>query len=122
MGIRRDLWAAVFPSNEELNLLYNSVEYLLYPSSYEGFGIPILEAQRSGCPVITLNNSSIREVSGGYTLLMESANISEFKKKNEILSHNLIKEQIIAAGLENAKRFSWDKMSNQYLDLYNSIR
>lgn len=112
----------IFPSNQELNLLYNSVEYLLYPSSYEGFGIPILEAQRAGCPVIAINNSSIREVSGGYALLMESADISEFKKKNKMLSHNLIKEQIIAAGLENAKRFSWDKMSNQYLDLYNSIR
>ncbi|MBQ2884104.1 MAG: glycosyltransferase family 4 protein [Alphaproteobacteria bacterium] len=108
-------------SNVELNELYNQAFCLAYPSSYEGFGIPVLEAQRAGCPVIAYNASSIPEVIGETPLLMNELTISDFRSKLEILKDKVIRDGIIAAGLENAKRFSWDKMGNEYVALYKEL-
>lgn len=110
------------PSNEQLNIYYNSVKALLYPSYYEGFGIPVLEAQRAGCPVIALNTSSIPEVSGETPLLMNSLTESEFKKALSILDNYSATLEITNSGLENSKRFSWEKMAKGYLSLYNSLK
>lgn len=108
-------------SNLELNEVYNQVFCLAYPSAYEGFGIPILEAQKSGCPVIAYNSSSIPEVIGRTPLLLNELTISEFRSKLEILKDKANREIIIADGLKNAKRFSWDKMGNEYVELYKEI-
>lgn len=109
------------PSNKDLNKFYNSVEALIYPSSYEGFGIPVLEAQRAGCPVIALNSSSIPEIIGETPLLLSDLNLTSFKNAIKILSQDKNKSEIIEAGLKNSKRFSWEKMSREYLDLYKEI-
>lgn len=108
-------------SNVELNELYNQAFCLAYPSSYEGFGIPVLEAQRAGCPVIAYNASSIPEVIGETPLLLNELTVSDFRSKLEILKDKLTRAEIIAAGLENAKRFSWDKMGNEYVALYKEL-
>lgn len=108
-------------SNLELNELYNQAICLAYPSAYEGFGIPILEAQRAGCPVIAYNASSIPEVIGQTPLLLNELTISEFRSKLEILKDKASRDLIIDAGLENAKRFSWDKMGDEYVALYKEL-
>lgn len=110
-----------FLSNVELNELYNQAICLSYPSAYEGFGIPILEAQRAGCPVIAYNASSIPEIIGDHTLLMENLSIDEFKSKLNLLENNAIRDSIIKAGLKNSQRFSWDKMGREYVDLYQLL-
>ena len=109
----------VHPSNNLLNQIYNSVFCLLYPSLYEGFGIPVIEAQKAGCPVIALNSSSIPEIIGNHSLLLNHSSCSEFKNKMEILSKNRV--EFISAGLENSKRFSWDKMTSEYANIYNEM-
>lgn len=111
----------VRPTNQELNELYNSVFCLLYPSSYEGFGIPVLEAQRAGCPVIALNASSIPEIIGKNDLLMNALTFADFKDKINILRDLKSREEVIEAGLDNAHKYSWDKMSQEYMDLYDSL-
>lgn len=68
-------------SNQELNILYNNAFALLYPSLYEGFGIPVIEAQKAGCPVIAYNGSSIPEIIGDKTLLINSDLETEILKK-----------------------------------------
>ena len=103
-------------SDNELNKIYNSVYCLSYPSSYEGFGIPILEAQRAGCPVIALDTSSIPEIIGDQELLMSSLSESAFYQKLDMLASN--RQSIIHQGLKNSNRFSWDKMAKEYLSLY----
>ena len=108
-------------SNLELNELYNQAVCLAYPSAYEGFGIPVLEAQRAGCPVIAYNASSIPEVIGNTPLLLNELTISEFHSKLEILKDKASRDEIINAGLENSKRFSWDKMGNEYVALYKEL-
>lgn len=109
----------IHPSNILLNQLYNSVFCLIYPSLYEGFGIPVIEAQKAGCPVIAMGSSSIPEIIGDYPLLLNSSSLSEFKSKIQIMSQN--RADIISAGLENSKRFSWDKMTKEYVNIYNEI-
>lgn len=111
----------VRPSNTELNELYNSVYCLVYPSYYEGFGLPVLEAQKAGCPVIAYNNSSIPEIIGDKALLMDSLSIDEFNDKIAILKTDSIRTEIIKAGLENAEKYSTVRMCREYIDIYRLL-
>lgn len=109
------------PSNEELNKIYNSVHCLAYPSSYEGFGIPILEAQRAGCPVISLNTSSIPEVMGHCWGMMEQLDKNGFISMLVKLEDSKFRNIVISEGLVNSQRFSWDKMAKEYIALYDNL-
>lgn len=105
-------------NNAKLNVLYNYALALIYPSIYEGFGIPILEAQKAGCPVIAYNGSSIPEVIGDTPLLMKETTTNEIIRCLSILSDNERRKQIIENGLKNAGRFSWEKMYNEIMNIY----
>lgn len=96
--------------NCKLNLLYNNALCLIYLSSYEGFGIPVVEAQSAGCPVVALNKSSIPEVIGDVDTIFNELNLNDVchvisKLKND---SNFRADQCVK-GLKNSKRFSWDK-------------
>ena len=108
-------------SNEELNCLYNGAMALLYPSEYEGFGIPVLEAQRAGCPVIAYNASSIPEIIGDTPLLLDVLSIESITKCFNVLKIKKEREDIIYKGIENAKRFTWDRMYEQVIALYKEV-
>ena len=111
-------------TSEELNKLYNEALCLLYPSDYEGFGLPILEAQKAGCPVIAQNYSSVPEVIGKGGLIVEHSSTEKIvqqmvEKVNEVQSRPM--QGIIAAGIENAKRFSWDITYEQTKNVYRQL-
>ena len=108
-------------SNMQLNELYNQAVCLVYPSLYEGFGIPILEAQKAGCPVIALNASSVPEIIGSTPLLLNSLTTAELHSKLEILENETIRNEIIIEGYKNAEKFSWTKMGQDYVTLYKEI-
>lgn len=109
------------PSNKELNEYYNSVFALIYPSSYEGFGIPVLEAQRAGCPVLALNASSIPEIIGSDYPMLNQMSTADAIKILHLFDQSSFREDIIRHGIENANQYSWDKMGKEYIKLYNSI-
>lgn len=108
-------------NNTQLNKLYNTAKCLIYPSSYEGFGLPIIEAQSAGCPVIALNSSSIPEVIGETPLLIEHATKNDLLKAISNLENPTIIEEVIEAGKINALRFSKNRMTNSYKELYLTL-
>lgn len=114
-----------YTEDERLNELYNNAAALIYPSSYEGFGIPVLEAQQAGCPVIALNTSSIPEVIStdpeNCPLLLKEATKEDLLSKIRLLSNVELISKVIGDGFENAKRFSWDKTYEQYKQLYSEL-
>ena len=106
-------------NNTELNILYNNAFSLIYPSSYEGFGIPLLEAMKSGCPFIALNASSIPEVAGNAGVLLENLSINEFNKAAILISKDRI--NIVNKGFEQANKFSWDICYGEILKIYKEL-
>jgi len=109
-------------SNSDLNILYNNAFCLLYPSLYEGFGIPIIEAQKAGCPVISSNISSIPEIANDSALLIDNISVNEIvASMKSLLSESNLSEQIIKKGLSNSKRFSWDKTYSETMQFYKKI-
>ena len=103
-------------SNFELNNLYNSVFALAYVSSYEGFGIPLIESMRAGCPFIALRNSSIVEVADNAGVLIDTLTRTSFiSGLNEIKE---FREDIIEKGFIRSKSFSWDKCYEETIKIY----
>lgn len=106
--------------DSELSAIYNKSSGLIFPSLYEGFGLPILEAQSFSCPVVTSNNSSMPEVAGEGALLVDASSSDEICKAMHILSTCDVSD-MVDKGKTNMKKFSWDKASNETLDLIGKI-
>ena len=106
-------------ANKELNILYNSAFALIYPSSYEGFGIPLLEAMKAGCPFIACNSSSIPEVAGDAGILIDKLEVSLFNEAVSMIDVN--REDIVKKGFKQANNFSWDKCYKETLQVYKEL-
>ncbi len=108
-------------SDHRLNILYNQAACLVYPSSYEGFGIPVVEAMRAGCPVVSINCKAVREVGGPALVVADSAeprDLSEAIQKAYSSTHREVRVQ---TGLKLARAYSWDITFNKTLNVYRSI-
>ncbi|WP_169310635.1 glycosyltransferase family 4 protein [Treponema brennaborense] len=107
-------------SDEELCELYNSAFFLCYPSEYEGFGIPVIEAQACGCPVVSQAKSSIPEIAGDTVVYIDSDNFNKSVENVRKLYDSEYYSEIQKKGLENVKRFSWDKSVSEVKSFYES--
>ncbi len=105
-------------SNEILNMLYNNAQCLIYPSSYEGFGIPVIEAMKAGCPVICSNNSSLPEVGGTAAIILNEVSGENISKAIDSLNAIDFRKTIIRKGLNWACEFSWEKCACETLKVY----
>ena len=115
-GIEKQVEVLGFIPDEQLWQLYREAEMLIYPSLYEGFGLPPLEAMAVGCPVITSNVSSLPEVVGDAGILVDPHNPQEIAEAmKRILQDASLAEQMRRRGLERAKLFSWEKCAQETL-------
>lgn len=105
---------------EKLNELYNQATCLVYPSSYEGFGIPVVEAMRTGCPVIALNNSSLPEVCGETGIMLDELSVSKFIEQIKYVQKNI--NVVTEANLIQSQKFSWSKCFDETNEIYKSIQ
>lgn len=107
---------------KKLALLYSYASLFVFPSLYEGFGIPVLEAMAAGCPVILGDNSSLPEVAGnaGYYVNVQDEN-EVCNGMKTILRDRILRESLIEKGKIQARRFSWDKTAKEVVDFFEQI-
>lgn len=109
-------------SIDELELLYNSAEVLLYCSLYEGFGLPILDGFACGLPVVTSNVSSMPEVGGDAALYADPYSVKSIKETlNIVMSDGTLREEMVNKGFEQMAKFSWDKTAEQTAKVYRQL-
>jgi len=111
-----------FVAYADLPDFYRAADIFVFPSLYEGFGLPILEAMSLNCAVICGNTSSMTEVGGSAVLYFDPNNLDEM---SDVIKQNIYSNQIldnfINLGKERAKFFSWEKCGQETLDCYNQL-
>jgi glycosyltransferase involved in cell wall biosynthesis len=109
-------------SVDDLNKYYNRAYCLLYPSLYEGFGIPVVEAQCSGCPVIATYSSSIPEVIGNnYLAVLEPTPQKIANKIKELSFESNLRKETVELGFQKSKAFSWQNTYNETKEFYKEL-
>ena len=109
-------------SDEEKVFLYNSAKVFVYPSFFEGFGFPPIEAQACGIPVISSDRASLPEILGSSALLFDPWRLDElYFGIKSLTQDSAIREKMIKLGLDNAARFSWSRAANKTLEVFKKI-
>jgi glycosyltransferase involved in cell wall biosynthesis len=111
-----------FVTTETLRHFYESAEVFVFPSLYEGFGLPPLEAMASGTPVVTSQVSSMPEVVGDAAVLVNPENVFDIARgiKDVLLDLDL-RERLICRGREHASRYSWERTAREVLEIYREV-
>ena len=105
-----------FINDEDLPSLYKNALCFVLPSLYEGFGLPVLEAMKYGCPVLTSNVSSLPEAGGDAAVYFDPENTGDITKKIEkVISDEKLREEMIKKGKIQVKKFSWEKTARETL-------
>jgi glycosyltransferase involved in cell wall biosynthesis len=116
LGVADRVHFTGYLSEVDRSALLGGAHFFCYPSLFEGFGLPILEAQGAGVPVLTANNSSLPEVAGDAAILVDPLDVEALADAMLRLSQDeALRQRLIAAGHENVKRFSWEKAARETL-------
>ena len=121
LGIEDRVKFLGFVPDEDLPALYSGAKAFLFPSLFEGFGLPILEAQACGCPVITSNVSSMKEIAGDGAILIDPYDIESIVNAMEVVEDKKERESLIKKGFENKSKFSWQKCARETVKVFESI-
>jgi len=122
LNLIKDIHFTGYVPKEDLPLLYNAADAFVYPSLYEGFGLPPLEAMACGCPVITSNTSSLPEVVGDAGIMINPCDYDKLAEAiDNIISDTDLKIQFSKMGQVRAAQFSWNKCAEETLKIYNDL-
>jgi glycosyltransferase involved in cell wall biosynthesis len=122
LGLQDQVIFTGYIPDEDLPALYNGAELFCFPSLYEGFGLPVLEAMACGVPVVTSNCSSLPEVAGDAAILVDPYNVDEIADAmKRVLSDRELAQELRHLGLERAKQFSWEKTARETIAVYEKV-
>lgn len=122
LGIKDRIHFTGFLTPEELAAHYRTSIALVFPSLYERFGLPILEAMNYGCPVITSNLSSIPGIAGEAAILVNPYDSEDIAQAlQQIATDTTIRDNLIQKGLNNVRRYSWETTATQTAAVYAGI-
>ncbi|MFC1861452.1 glycosyltransferase family 4 protein [Chloroflexota bacterium] len=122
LGIIEHVIFVDYVSELDLTRYYSSAALLAYPSLYEGFGLPPLEAMACGCPVVTSNTSSLPEVVGKAGIMVNPNDMDSLAEAmGRVLTDDKLRDDMITKGLAQSRKFSWEKTADQTLQVYNKV-
>jgi glycosyltransferase involved in cell wall biosynthesis len=123
LGLHDDVVVLGYLSHEELPYLYNLARLMVFPSLYEGFGIPLVEAMACGCPVVCSNVTSIPEVVGNAAMTFDPVSVEDMAERIWALwSDDSLQQDLKTKGLVRAKQFSWENMARQTIQVYEKTK
>jgi glycosyltransferase involved in cell wall biosynthesis len=121
-GVQNDVRFMGFVPIEMLRVFYDAAKIFVFPSLYEGFGLPPLEAMAHGTPVVTSNTSSLPEVVGNAAVLVNPENVFEIMRALlRVLLDQAVRDKYKQRGYEQVKKFSWDASARQTLEAYEAV-
>jgi alpha-1,3-rhamnosyl/mannosyltransferase len=108
--------------DDDLKAIYNGAQALVYPSLYEGFGLPVIEAMACGCPVICSNAASMPEVAGNAAILIDPGRSDELAAAIETVVHDAeIRTKLVARGFKQADSFTWSHTARKTLEVFKMV-
>jgi len=121
-GVHNDVRFMGFVPIEMLRVFYDAAKIFVFPSLYEGFGLPPLEAMAHGTPVVTSNTSSLPEVVGNAAILVNPENVFEIMRAlQRVLLDQSVRDRIKQRSYEQTRKFSWDKSAQRILEIYQEV-
>lgn len=121
-GVQNKVEFLDFVKDEDMPDLYKNAQCFVLPSLYEGFGLPVLEAMKNGCPVVLSNVSSLPEAGGDAALYVDPENVNDIATKiDKVLSDAKLRSEMIKKGREQVKKFSWEKTAKETLKVLEEI-
>jgi len=122
MGIEENVIFTGFIPDTDLPQLFCGAEFFIYPSLYEGFGLPVVESMACGTPVVTSNSSSLPEVAGDAGILIDP-NSSESLAKGifDLANNPELRNKLSQLGIEQARKFTWEKSAKKTIEVYRKV-
>ncbi|HXX01517.1 MAG TPA: glycosyltransferase family 1 protein, partial [Candidatus Acidoferrales bacterium] len=121
-GVQNDVRFLGFVPIEVLRIFYDEAKVFVFPSLYEGFGLPPLEAMAHGTPVVTSNVSSLPEVVGSAAVLVNPENVFEIMRAlHRVLTDRALRDRMKGRGYEQATRFSWEASVRRIMAVYGEV-
>lgn len=123
LSYKKDIILTGYVPPEDLNPLFDGAKVFLFPSLYEGFGLPVIEAMARGVPVITSNISSLPEIAGeGNAIFVDPYNVKEISNALiELLTNRELRKEIIEKAFKKAKEYQWEKTAEETLKVYQEL-
>ena len=122
LGLEKQVMFTGVVSDQRLIELYQQATLFVFPSRYEGFGLPVLEAMACGCPVLSSNASSLPEVVGDAAILLDPMDVEGFTREMvRTMSDSDLRQDLRERGLARSAQFSWDRTARETIAVYRAL-